>query len=193
MIAYKGFNKNLTCTMGKGVFQYEKGIWYKEENAKCANTGFHATDNPLDVLSYYNKVDDRYFIVKLRGNIDEDGHNSRISAPEIMLLKELTKDELYHEGVVWMSVHQKADWAAVVKEEYGDARGTGNVVVRGKKPKAKGEVGDCLYIVKDDREGNIVEIGSFRVDGENILPGVYYNVRGGVVVDKKRTGKAQDT
>ena len=35
MIAYKGFNKDLTCTMGKGRFQYEVGKSYKEDSAKC--------------------------------------------------------------------------------------------------------------------------------------------------------------
>ena len=79
MLAYKGFNSNLTCTMGKGTFQYEQGVKYTEENAHCGADGFHATDNPLGVLSYYNKSDDRYFLVELGGNIDEDGVNSRIS------------------------------------------------------------------------------------------------------------------
>lgn len=190
MIGYKGFNKNLTCTMGKGIFQYEPGKWYKEEEAKCARTGFHATDNPLDVLAYYSKADDRYFIVKMRGNIDEDGTNSRIAAPEIMLARELSKDELYHEGVIWMSAHPKAPWAAVVLKQSGDAAGTGNVIVRGEKPKARGKNGDKLYIIRDNKEGYIVEIGAFLVDGVNILPDTYYNVKGGVVIDKKRTREA---
>ena len=55
-LAYKGFNKDLTCTMGNGTFQYKPGVWYKEEKAHCARTGFHATDNPLDVLGYYREV-----------------------------------------------------------------------------------------------------------------------------------------
>ncbi len=193
MLAYKGFHKNLNCTMGKGDFHFVPGKWYSEENAKCANTGFHATDNPLDVLSYYSGQDDRYFIVNLRGNVDEDGVNSRIAAPEIMLVKELTKDELYRQGVIWISKHQKAPWAAVVEEETGDAQGEGNVVVRGKKPKAKGKTGDNLYIIREDKAGNIVEIGAFKVDGVNILPGIYYNAEGGAVIDKKRTGKAKNT
>ena len=47
MIAYKGFNKDLTCTMGKGRFQYEVGKSYKEDSAKCASTGFHCTEEPI--------------------------------------------------------------------------------------------------------------------------------------------------
>lgn len=190
MLAYKGFHKDLNCTMGKGNFRYEPGKWYREEDAKCANTGFHATDNPLDVLSYYAGESDRYFIVNLRGNVDEDGVNSRIAAQEIMLVKELSKDELYRQGVIWISKHQKAPWAAAVKKESGDAQGNGNVVVRGRNPKAKGETGDNLYIIREDKAGNIVEIGAFKVDGVNILPGTYYNAKGDAVIDKKRTGKA---
>ena len=68
---------------------------YTEENAHCGADGFHATDDPLGVLSYYNKSDDRYFLVELGGNIDEDGVNSRISAPEITLMRELSKTEMY--------------------------------------------------------------------------------------------------
>lgn len=178
MLAYKGFHKDLSCTMGKGEFCYEPGKWYSEQEARCANTGFHATDNPLDVLGDYRNEEDRYFIVALRGNIDEDGIDSRIAAPEIMLLKELTIDELYHEGVVWMSKHPKAKPAGVIKRESGDANGNGNIVVRGKEPKAKGKKGDNLYIIREDRIGNIVEIGTYKVDGRKILPDVYYNVKG---------------
>lgn len=191
MFGYKGFHKDLTCVMGKGVFQYEPGKWYKEDAARCASTGFHATDNPLDVLSYYHQGTDRYFVVELRGNVDEDGTHSRISAPEIRLVRELTKDELYQQGVLWMSGHPKAPWAAAVRKETGDAAGTGNVAVRGKKPKAKGKLGDNLYIIREDKAGGIVEIGAFRVDGEKILPGTYYNVEGGVSDGKKGSGKIE--
>ena len=76
MRAYKGFHKDLNCTMGKGVFYYEPGKWYSEQEARCADTGFHATDNPLEVLRWYSGEDDRYFAVELLGNIDEDGYGS---------------------------------------------------------------------------------------------------------------------
>lgn len=186
MFAYKGFHKDLTCTMGEGIFRYEPGKWYREDNAHCGKDGFHATDNPLSVLAYYSRSDDRFFIVNLRGNIDEDGTNSRISAPEIKLVRELTRDELYHEGVVWMAAHQKAPWAAVVEEETGDAHGSGNVIVRGRKPRAKGRIGDNLYIVKENKNGEILEIGALRVDGKDYLPDTYYDVRGGVADAEKR-------
>ena len=192
MTGYKGFHKDLTCTMGKGTFRYDPGRWYSEGEARCASTGFHATDNPLDVLSYYGREDDRYFLVQLRGNVDEDGVDSRISAPEIMLVRELTRDELYREGVLWMAQHPKAPWAAAVAEEAGDAAGEGNVAVRGRRPKAKGEEGDNLYLIREDDAGDIVEIGHYRIDGKGFLPGVYYDVKGGICREQEGTGEAED-
>ena len=185
MRAYKGFHKDLSCTMGRGVFYFEPGKWYSEQEAKCANTGFHATDNPLDVLSYYRNEDDRYFIVELRGNIDEDGCGSRIAAPEIMLLKELTIDDLYRQGVLWIAKHPKAEPAAVVRLGTGEAYRNENVIVRGKHPKARGKIGDNLYIIREDRTGDIVEIGTYKVDGIKILPDVYYDAKGRRVNEKK--------
>ena len=57
MIAYKGFNGDLTCTLGKGRFQYEVGRTYKENEAKCARNGFHCVEEPVEVLSRYKTAD----------------------------------------------------------------------------------------------------------------------------------------
>ena len=183
MFAYKGFNKDLTCTMGKGTFQYEPGVKYTEENAHCGADGFHATDNPLGVLEYYNKPDDRYFRVELGGNIDEDGINSRISTPEITLVKEITKTEVYMLGLIWMTKHPHAEQVSIVKQETGDAAGNGHVIVRGKNPKAKGKKGDILYIAKENRHGEITDAGIYEIGTEDFRENVFYGVDGQVIID----------
>ena len=38
MLGYKGFRKDLTCTMGRGTFQYEPGRWYDESLAHSDTT-----------------------------------------------------------------------------------------------------------------------------------------------------------
>lgn len=49
MIAYKGFNKDMTC---RG-FQFKEGEAYEEKYAELCESGFHACENPLDCLKYY--------------------------------------------------------------------------------------------------------------------------------------------
>lgn len=185
MKAFKGFREDLTCTMGKGVFRYEVGKWYKEDSAHCQKDGFHATDNPLDVLQYYSRRTDRYFIVELRGNIDEDDVNSRISAPEIKLEREITREKLIALGIEYMIKNPKKKWSNVVNKDEAEGSGDDHVIVRGAKPKAKGLMGDTLWIVKQ-RKNEITEVGVFVIDGESYLEDTWYNVNGGVVNEKKR-------
>lgn len=189
MFAYKGFNKNLECTMGKGVFKYEVGKWYKEDSAHCCKDGFHATDNPLDVLAYYNNPDSRYFIVELAGNVDEDAVNSRISAPEIRLVKEITRAELYGKGVIWMINHPHAPNANVVKKDKSDCNGNGYIIVRGMNPVAKGKRDDTLFLLREDTDGNIIEASCFVV-GTDVPINVFVNVKGDRVYEKVRTVRA---
>ena len=49
MKAYKGFNKDLTCS----GFQYKEGETYHADKAELCKEGFHACENPLDCFDYY--------------------------------------------------------------------------------------------------------------------------------------------
>lgn len=66
MKAYKGFNKDMTCTptVGKS-FQYKEGETYEEPEADLCEKGFHACLDPLDCLNYYNICDSVYHEVEL--------------------------------------------------------------------------------------------------------------------------------
>ena len=66
-IAYKAFNADFTC---RG-FQYEVGRTYTHDGNKISmcDAGFHACENPLDVLNYYNLCDSRFAVVELSGEI----------------------------------------------------------------------------------------------------------------------------
>ena len=44
MRTFKGFNNNLQATCGKGTFQYQPGVLYREEKSKTRSTGFHAAE-----------------------------------------------------------------------------------------------------------------------------------------------------
>ena len=66
MKAYKGFNKDMTCTPdGCKPFQYKEGETYEEPEADLCAKGFHACLDPLDCLNYYNICDSVYHEVEL--------------------------------------------------------------------------------------------------------------------------------
>lgn len=42
IIAYKAFDKDLSCTSGGNRFQYRLGIWNEEDAANCSHNAFTA-------------------------------------------------------------------------------------------------------------------------------------------------------
>jgi hypothetical protein len=61
MKAYKGFKEDMTC---RG-FQFEEGKTYHEDKAELCQSGFHACENPLDCLNYYDPAHSVYHEVEL--------------------------------------------------------------------------------------------------------------------------------
>ena len=98
IIAYKGFNGDLSC---RG-FQYEIGKEYclEGELELCAN-GFHACQNPLDVFDHYNMSPyTRYAMVELWGDVDFAIDNEKLCATNIRIVKEMSIDELVEIGIM---------------------------------------------------------------------------------------------
>ena len=80
--AYKGFNKDLSC---RG-FQYEVGKEYEHKGrVKACESGFHACENPIDCLGYYDPGQSVYHEVELSGDIDKDSDGSKIAASRIKI------------------------------------------------------------------------------------------------------------
>lgn len=178
MIAFKGFNKDLICTMGKGIFQYEVGKTYKEDSAKCASTGFHCVEEPIEVLSWYANDSSRYCIVKAGGDINEDGDN-KISCTEIKLLKEITLQQLGALECKWIQEHPERKYSRHVKKDSARATGTGIAIVRGKNPKAAGDKGSTIFLLREAKETKkIEEIGVYQIDGVEYMPDTYYDADG---------------
>ena len=83
MIAFKGFNSDMSC---RG-YKFAMGI-NRTEKANCASNGFHCTENPLDCLNYYPRIDNSvYCIVDACGDVDEDDNDSKISCTELNIIK----------------------------------------------------------------------------------------------------------
>ena len=97
VIAYKGFNKDLTC---RG-FQYEVGKEYTEEEVSICNKGFHACENPFDVLNFYGDVlNNRFCEVEQSGQIKKD-NNKQVSS-KIKVVAEIGFVGLFKAGVEWI-------------------------------------------------------------------------------------------
>ena len=91
LIAYKGFERNMTCRS----FQYEEGKSYEiKGKIECCYCGFHACTNPLDIFYYYDgEIGKDIYIheVYLSGDIDEDNeYDSKVCASKIEIGKRLT-------------------------------------------------------------------------------------------------------
>ncbi len=178
MIAYKGFNKDLACTMGHGTFQYQVGQTYKEDKAQCANTGFHCTEEPLEVREWYYNDNSRYCIVIAAGDVHEDGLN-KISCTEMTILREITLEQLGILECEWLINHPEREYSDQVEKDTGRAGKNGIVVVRGKNPKASGEIGSTIFLLKEGKgTKEIISAGAYRIDGVIYLPDTYYNAEG---------------
>ena len=85
MIVYKGTDKDMKC---RG-FQFDLGKEYVEEEAELCNKGFHGCEYPLDVFTYYNPADSRFFEADLDGVTDEAKGDSKRAGTKIKLRAEI--------------------------------------------------------------------------------------------------------
>lgn len=179
MRAYKAFNKDLTCTKGKGIFQYKEGEVYREDSAKCAQTGFHCTNNPLDTLIYYGNMDNSvYYIVDARGDINEDGADSRISCTEMELVHELNIETFVQHALCYIVKHPKRKMNEQYVQREKAKGGKWFAIVRGKNPTAAGPAGCILGFLKEKEDSEEIEEIAIYVVGEDVKPDTYIDIDG---------------
>ena len=139
IIAYKGFNKDLTC---RG-FQYEIGKEYEEKEVSVCESGFHACENPFDVLGYYGDVlDNRFCKVEQSGTIKKD--DKKQASSKIKVVAEIGFTGLFEAGIEW--IKEVTNPTNIIEE------------TRGKNDKDKiGSSGDSAQI---GSSGDYAQIGS---------------------------------
>ncbi len=109
IISYKGFDSNLKCR----DFQFEVGKTYTHTGVvKACESGFHACENPWDVLSYYNIADSRFCVVEQSGDLQRHGDDSKIASASITISAELTLPEFIKACVDWLLKSCSADTVA---------------------------------------------------------------------------------
>lgn len=103
IIAYKGFNKDMTC---RG-FQYEEGKTYEYDEAILCKKGFHACLKPLEVLDYYPPSSSVYHVVELEGVCSELNGDSKVCARKITIGREISIRELSELAIEYAKTHCK--------------------------------------------------------------------------------------
>jgi hypothetical protein len=90
MKGYKFMQKDMKSR--NGDYKWEIGKWYKEENIKLCEKGFHACKEPIETLDYL--YGDKFFIVEGRGEIIEE-KGKKFVASEMRLVKELDTSYIF--------------------------------------------------------------------------------------------------
>ena len=197
IIAYKGFNADLTCR----DFQYEVGETYKHTGAveACAS-GFHACEHPLDVFCYYPPATSRFGVVELAGKTSRDGSDTKIAAAEITIKAEIKLPELIQAAVKY--VFDRAKWidgpvakgpneAATASGDQGAATASGDqgaATASGTRGKARGTEGCALFLVErcdewGDDHGKIINVWAGVVGQDGIKPDTFYRLVDGKPVE----------
>lgn len=182
--AYKMFNKDLTCTKGRGKYQYCEGVWIEEKEANCVRNGFHAAKNPLDCLNYYRWDDSVCYVVEIDGDIDEDSTDSKVACTRIRLDRKLNLSQFVAHACWYIMQHAQLEDHRLVQHEVGDLDRAANdqskfVIVRGKDPKARGLIGDVIGLVQEEEDSKEIRAaGAFMIDGKKYRPGIWYNAWG---------------
>lgn len=186
MIVFKGFNKNMTCTMGLGTFKYRIGKKATAAGAKTAQTGLHSTREPFGVLSYYSNLNDHAFcICEAGGDINED-ELGRVASTELTPLKKITPQELAIYEAVFVQKHPELS-----DQHFGEiAEHNGYyAIARGKDPRAKGKKGTVICLLQEYRNSRkIKKLEIFEIDGRNYKAGWY--AIGGKINEKGDAAKA---
>lgn len=186
IIAYKGFNQDWTC---RG-YQYEIGKTYEHKgDVKACESGFHACEYPLDVLSYYNPADSKFAVVKMSGETSKDSDDTKIASAKITIETEINLPEMVKKAVEW--IKGKVDWDAVKISNTGDwsaATNTGDwsaaevsgkqsiAVALGQQSKVKAGVDGAIVCVYRNDDGDLIHIKASKVGDNNIKADTWYTL-----------------
>ena len=208
MKAYKGFNKDMTCTpVGGAPFQYKDGGTYEEPEADLCEKGFHAYLDPLDCLNHYNICDSVYHEVELDDMSDQREKNdtkvcgkkirigAKLSIKDIVKASvDFTMDRAKKEGSTnsgdSAQLASSGDSAQLASSgDYAQLASSGDysvVMSAGIDGKVKAAIGNWIAIAEwQFRGGHFVPVGivSEQVDGEKVKADTWYKAENGQLAE----------
>ena len=181
MRVFKGFNKDLCCSLGKGLYQYEIGRKEICDGSKTRNTGFHASEYVLECLDWYPlNGNNRYCECIAEGSIDEDGEDI-VCCTELTPVEELDRMDIVCWAIGYMVEHPTRKWERTglnlcVKKDEAEAEKSGIAIARGRNPKAKGKKGSLLGFVRENEKGGVDVARVVYAGGDVCEPDVWYTM-----------------
>lgn len=190
------------------IFQYEIGKEYKEDEADLCHCGFHACENPLDVLSYYNNIDDKFCEVELDEIDPNRNKDSKICGKKIKIGIEIGFLGLFKAGIEWIqnkTIFTKEDFEKLLSSyntqigssgDYAQIGSSGNraqigssgddcvIMCAGINSSAKAKIGSWITLAEwkysEEKQKYIpFSVVTKQVDGIEIKEDVYYTLQDG--------------
>ena len=196
MKAYKGFNRDMTC---RG-FQFEEGKTYEHEgDVQLCESGFHACEDPMDCLRYYEPCESVYHEVELDGVSDERKEDTKVVGKKIRIGARMSVKDIVKASIDYVFASCKdakdgdcasgngSSQAASGNESRQAASGnrsrqetTGKncvMMAAGNSGRAKGKIGS--WIVLTEWKGGVPNVVARRIDGEEVKEDVWYTLKDG--------------
>ena len=155
-------------TLNGKIFQYEIGKEYKEDKADLCHCGFHACENPLDVLSYYNNIDDKFCEVELDKIDPNRNKDSKICGKKIKIGIEIGFLGLFKAGIEWIK-----NKTIFTKEDFKKLPSSYNAKISSSDYNAR--IGSFSDYARIGSSGEYAQIGSSGDDAKIGSSG--YNVK----------------
>ena len=210
---YKGFDKDLKCRgfqyeIGK-THEMDEDVEICERGFHAVP----AENSPLDVFGYYSPtgedgIPNRFCEVEASGTIKKS--DDKIAASKLKVVAEIGIVGIVKAHVEWVLARVKKDdkKSAHKDEDNTIATNTGDqsaatntgyqsaaevsgkesvAIVTGKESKARGALGCWLVLTErgewDGETYPIIEVRAVKVDGEQIKANVWYELKGGSIVE----------
>lgn len=198
----------MQCTPKEKVFQYEIGKEYKEDKADLCHCGFHACENPLDVLNYYNSIDYKFCEVELDQIDLNRNKDSKICGKKIKIGTEIGFIGLFKAGIEWIknkTIFKEEDFKKLPSGNEAKISSSGNytqigssgdeakisssgddcvIICAGRNSLAKAKIGSWITLAKweySEEKQNFIpsSVVTKQVDGIEIKEDVFYTLQDG--------------
>lgn len=209
MKAYKGFNRDMTC---RG-FQFEEGKTYEYQgDVKLCESGFHACEEPMDCLRYYDPCESVYHVVELEGVSDERKEDTKVVGKKIrigerMSIKSIVKASIEYVFAMCKNAENRdyasGDWSLQAASGDGSCQaasgGASRQVASGDGSRQETTGKNCVmmsaghagkakgkigsWIVLTEWKKGAPNVVSKQIDGEEVKEDVWYTLRNGKFVE----------